>query len=298
MREIENEVRSLHPSESELLGEDLEQAYQRALQANEAVECEIGQQLDEHAKLNVVDHATSRPTDPSDNCFGDHQSVVGDIARSVQGSGIEYDAATESRFATTSEPSAASVEVQRDVSGETAGILASRITPMQVIEAALFVGGTPLTTKRIRLLLRAEYDQDFVERTVGELNHQYATEGRPYEITFGEGGYRMALRPEFESVRSRVYGLGPKEVRLSQDALEVLALVAYQQPITRQRIEEQGRNNSGIILRQLLRRELITIERNQKSRKDVRFRTTPRFLSLFGLGRLDELPRADDLNFK
>jgi len=102
-----------------------------------------------------------------------------------------------------------------------------RVTPSQIIEAALFVGGTSLTIKRLCALLKGEFDQHFVEDTIDGLNKLYAAENRPYEIRFGTGGYRMELRDSFEAVRNRVFGFGPKEVKLNQDALEVLSLVAY-----------------------------------------------------------------------
>lgn len=51
----------------------------------------------------------------------------------------------------------------------------------------------------------------------------------------------MVLRPEFESIRNKVYGIGPREVRLSQDALEMLALIAYRQPVSHQQILESGK---------------------------------------------------------
>jgi segregation and condensation protein B len=108
----------------------------------------------------------------------------------------------------------------------------------------------------------------------------------------------MVLREEFERIRNRVFGIGPREVKLSQDVLEVLALVAYRQPITPEEIEELGKEKPGPLLRQLLRRELITLERDTENRKRVTYSTSKRFLSLFGLGSLDELPQADELAFK
>ncbi len=170
--------------------------------------------------------------------------------------------------------------------------------PARIIEAALFVGGMPLTIKRLSGVLRDEFDRDFIERSIDELNLRYDDENRPYEIRLDEGGYRMVLRPEFENVRNKSYGFGPKEVRLSQEALEVLALVAYRQPITKEDIEQSGKPNPNGVLRQLLRREIIGLERNGKSAKDVTYHTTPRFLQIFGLGDLSELPRSEDLNFK
>lgn len=176
----------------------------------------------------------------------------------------------------------------------------SRTTPRQIVEAALFVGGMPLTARKLAGLLRGDYTPEFVESAIQDLNTQYASEGRPYEIQFGEGGYRLALREDFDRVRNRVFGLGPKEVKLSQEALEVLALVAYQQPISRETIEKTGKQNAGSTLRQLLRRELITIERDGAGGKgnEVNYRTSPRFLQVFGLGDLDELPQAEELDLK
>ena len=175
---------------------------------------------------------------------------------------------------------------------------ASRVMPRQIIEAALFVGGTPLTTRKLCALLRDDFDPDFVDGVIDDLNRQYATENRPYEIQFGKGGYRIALRAEFEPVRNRVYGYGPKEIKLSQEALEILSLVAYKQPITQSEIEQLDKPNAKGMLRQLLRRELITMERIDSASRDVSYRTSPRFLQVFGLSDIEELPQAEDLGFK
>ncbi len=172
------------------------------------------------------------------------------------------------------------------------------LTPAQVIEAVLFVGGGPLTARRLCSLLRGNFESDFIERTIDELNMQYSAEARPYEIRLGDGGYRLELRAEYERLRNRVYGAGPREVKLSQEVLEVLALVAYKQPITAEEIESHGKKNAGNVLRQLLRRELIAIQRGEHGPKDVQYHTTDRFLSLFGLGNLGELPQIDDIDLK
>jgi segregation and condensation protein B len=173
-----------------------------------------------------------------------------------------------------------------------------QITPRQVIEACLFVGGSGLTARKLASILKGDYTAEFVEETIDDLNGQYATERRPYEIRLGEGGYSLTLRDEFERIRFKAFGLGPKEVRLSQDALEVLALVAYQQPITQPEMEALGKLNPGGVLRQLLRRDLIAIDRSPDEPKTVCYVTTDRFLSLFGIGELDELPRPEEIGYK
>lgn len=171
----------------------------------------------------------------------------------------------------------------------------SNVSPVQVIEAALFVGGAPLTARKICALVRGSFDTAFVEQTLDELNAAYLAQGRPYEIRLGEGGYRLELRPEYDRLRHRVYGSGPREVRLAQDVLEVLALVAYRQPISQKEIESHGKENAANLLRQLLRRDLISFERGPLGRKDLQYQTTPRFLSVFGLAGIDDLPQAEDL---
>jgi segregation and condensation protein B len=175
----------------------------------------------------------------------------------------------------------------------------TRPEPAQVIEALLFVGGQPLTAKTICGLLRGDFDADFVERAIEEINLRYSRQNRPYEIRPGEGGYRIVLRGEYEPLRNRVYGFGPKQVRLSQETLEILALVAYRQPIGRKKIEEIAKRSAGSALRQLAERGLILLERPDGTpANEAQYRTSPRFLQLFGVARLDDLPQIEDLNYK
>jgi segregation and condensation protein B len=175
---------------------------------------------------------------------------------------------------------------------------APRVSPAQVIEAALFVGGAPLTARKLCGLLRGNYESTFIEDTIEALNRQYAEQARPYVIRLRSGGYRLELQPDFERFRHRVHGTGPREVKLSQDVLEVLAIVAYKQPVSVAEIEAVGKKNAGNLLRQLLQRDLIRLTRGENGPKDVRYHTTPRFLQLFGLASLNDLPQAEDVATK
>ncbi|QDU37621.1 hypothetical protein Mal4_19360 [Maioricimonas rarisocia] len=170
------------------------------------------------------------------------------------------------------------------------------VRPRQVLEALLFVGGQPLTTRQLADSLGGEFPHEEIDELIDALNHDYFVQNRPYEIRLGEGGYRLTLRSEYERVRSRVYGQGPREVRLSQDALEILAFVAYQQPVDRPAVEETGKKNAAGLLRQLLRLELVALTRREDG--TVTYHTTTRFLELFGLGSIDDLPRAAEIRFK
>jgi len=193
--------------------------------------------------------------------------------------------ATETAAATAPvAPSAADAEMRPD--------------PLQVIEALLFVGGQPLTAKMIGEHLNGDFESGFVDRAIDDLRNRYTRQNRPYEIRQGENGYRIVLSADFEPIRNRVYGFGPKQVRLSQETLEILALVAYRQPISRKRTEELAGRNVGPALRQLTERGLLHLDPPHDGVAESQYRTSPRFLQLFGLTRLDELPQIEDLNYK
>ena len=126
-----------------------------------------------------------------------------------------------------------------------------------------------------------------------ELNRRYAAQGAPYHVV-GEGdGYRLTLGDEFHSLRNRFYGR-IREARLSQAAIDVLALVAYQQPITGEKIGRLRGKPSNHVLTHLVRRGLLRIERPDPKRRTPHYHTTERFLRLFNLQSLDDLPRSED----
>ena len=252
--------------------EDLESAYRRALEANDAVEWDFS---------HYAAEATGEGQESDETSDGEVEAITNGAVDSNEN--IPHDDSAESGPEATAVSSVTPPQ---------------RIRMSQVVEAALFVGGEPLTSKRLCYMLKGDYDLDAIELAIEELNRKYIDEERPYEIRLGEGGYRIVLRDEFSPVRNRVFGIGPREVKLSQDVLEVLALVAYRQPVTQKEIEELGKARPGGALRQLLRRQIIELHRDDENRKRVTYTTTARFLSVFGIGSIDELPQADELAFK
>jgi segregation and condensation protein B len=169
------------------------------------------------------------------------------------------------------------------------------ICPRTILEAMLFVGNRdnePISPRRAAELMR-DVDVDEIPSLVEDLNHRYDESGSPYHIV-GEGdGYRLTLRREFHSVRNRFYGR-MREARLSQAAIDVLALVAYQQPLTSEKIHRLRGKPSSHILSHLVRRGLLRIERPSAKRRTPHYYTTDRFLRLFNLQSLDDLPRSED----
>ncbi|MEE2781357.1 MAG: SMC-Scp complex subunit ScpB, partial [Planctomycetota bacterium] len=128
-----------------------------------------------------------------------------------------------------------------------------------------------------------------------ELQEEYLAAKSAYEIVYDDGGYRMIIRQEFEKVRDRFYG-PIREAKLSQAAVEVLALVAYNQPTTSEKISQLRGHPSGSILSQLVRRQLLRFEKPEKKPRTPVYHTTPRFLKLFGLSNLEELPKNQELD--
>ncbi|MBM4069067.1 MAG: SMC-Scp complex subunit ScpB [Planctomycetes bacterium] len=166
--------------------------------------------------------------------------------------------------------------------------------PRQIIEALLFVGGEPLTAERacdtVRGLAPAQYHQ-----AIADLNRDYRRQGRPYAIVPRGDGHVLTLRPQFRDVVDKLYG-GVREARLSTAVLDVLSLVAYRQPITRLEVDALRGADSAHLLRQLVRRGLIEAShRGDAAAKEVSYGTTQRFLELFDLKGLDDLPRTQDL---
>lgn len=170
------------------------------------------------------------------------------------------------------------------------------VTPRQVVEALLFVGGVALPARKLADVVSGSTSTEDVQQWVDELNALYDSQGRPYRIELGDGGYQMRLRSEFEKVRLRVYGIGPREVKLSQEVLEVLSFIAYSQPVSEAELEGLGRAGVWGVIRQLLRRELIQIQRSEQN--ELQYVTAPRFLELFGLRSMHDLPLPGDFAFK
>lgn len=164
----------------------------------------------------------------------------------------------------------------------------------RLVEAMLFLGGPPLTAARAGEAVRGLSPEQFAE-VVESLNRAYRAQGRPYLIQSREQGHQLVLRPRYRRVNERLFG-SPREARLTPQALDVLALVAYRQPVTRAEVEGLRGADSGGPLRQLVRLGLLSVQRGGAGEgREVAYSTTPRFLTLFRLRNLDDLPRTQDL---
>jgi segregation and condensation protein B len=164
--------------------------------------------------------------------------------------------------------------------------------PERILEALLFVGGEPLTSQQAREVIRGLTEEHFIQ-LIAHLNQTYTRQGRPYRIKTRGPGYQLVLLPRFRVVVDRLFG-STREAQLSQGALDVLSLIAYRQPLTRAEVESLRGADCATTLRQLVRLGLISLHRSPDG-GDTTYQTTPRFLHLFGLRSLEDLPRTQEL---
>jgi len=170
------------------------------------------------------------------------------------------------------------------------------LSPQTIFEAMLFVGNRenePLTAARAAELMRGVSPGE-IPALVDELNRRYASSGCPYRIVSQGAGFRISLEESFHPIRNKFYGR-VREARLSQAALDVLAIVAYRQPVLADDVNRLRGIPSGHLLAQLVRRQLLRIVRPPGKRRPVSYHTTDRFLDLFGLETLDDLPQSEEL---
>ena len=170
------------------------------------------------------------------------------------------------------------------------------------IEAIIYAAETPITLDQIIQLVKdssgisdgAEL-RSAVMLALGELKAEYAVDAHGIEIREVAGGYRMSTKPEqHDLVRSFAKSLKPP-IRLSLQALETLAVIAYKQPITVPEISEiRGVDSSGVIATLLDRKLITTSGRKDVVGRPILYKTTKEFLLRFGLKDVHELPSMEE----
>lgn len=155
------------------------------------------------------------------------------------------------------------------------------------IEAVLMVIDEPVTEEALASAL--ELPVEDIGAVLDELAQEYAEQTRGFMLRRLGGGWRMYSRPEYAPVVER-FLLGGQQARLTQAALETLAVVAYRQPISRARIGAiRGVNVDGVV-RTLLARGMVTEAGQDPTAGAVLYGTTDLFLQRMGLDSLDDLP--------
>lgn len=162
------------------------------------------------------------------------------------------------------------------------------------VEALLFASDAPVSVAMLCDVLPGA-DETLVGACIGDLKETYASRDGGLQIVRVAGGYHIRTRPEVSLWVERLLRKR-RRMRLSQAALETLAIVAYKQPVTKVEMESIRGVDVGGVLGTLLERNLITIKgRSKGPGRPLLYRTTAEFLDHFGLDNLEDLPSLEEL---
>ncbi len=179
-----------------------------------------------------------------------------------------------------------------------------------VLEALLFSSQKPLSTVELRSLLAAAAEEaedpaarafkktpvDQIQAALEQLAAEAEAAARSYRLVCVAGAWQYVTRPEYAPWLRTLLGLKARPPRLSQPALETLAIIAYRQPLTRAEMEQiRGVSVDGV-MQTLVERGLVEVTgRAEVIGRPQTYGTTALFLDYFGLRSLDDLPAADEL---
>jgi segregation and condensation protein B len=169
--------------------------------------------------------------------------------------------------------------------------LARPVAALAALEAVLFVVDEPVSEVVLAQVL--ERPRDEVAALLRELADSYGSQDRGIELRSVGESWRIYTRPECAEVVERFVRDG-RQSKLSQAALETLAVVAYRQPTTRSRVAAVRGVNVDAVMRTLLTRGLVTETGMERESGAVLYGTTEHFLERLGLASLDELPELSD----
>jgi len=162
------------------------------------------------------------------------------------------------------------------------------------VEGILFASGEPVQTDRICVAL--EMDRPTVEQVLQKLMDYYAYERRGIRLLRMEDTWQLCSAPDYADVIRKAFEIR-KPAKLSQPALEVLAIVAYFQPVTRAYVDQVRGVDSAYTVTTLLERGLIeSCGKLDAPGRPSLYRTSPLFLRTMGMQSLDELPVLPDLS--
>jgi segregation and condensation protein B len=172
-----------------------------------------------------------------------------------------------------------------EVGPETLAVPVAELRP--ALEAVLMVADQPLDT--VTLASAVGYPVEEVERALAGLAEEYHSQGRGFDLRHVAGGWRFYTREEYAPVVEK-FVLDGQQARLTQAALETLAIVAYKQPVSRARVSAVRGVNVDGVMRTLLARGLVQEAGHDEETSAVLYRTTSYFLERIGVTSIDELP--------
>lgn len=170
-----------------------------------------------------------------------------------------------------------------------------------VIEALIFASPEPIKWEKLASIVKEseeelDLDETTIKTIVEQLNRRFDENDLSFRIEETGGGYTFVTQPKFHPWLS-IFQHENAYRKLSQSAIESLAIVAYRQPITKPEVDKIRGVDSGYILRQLLEKMLIKVSgRADSPGKPLLYKTTSHFLKHFGINSVDELPKPREID--
>ena len=171
--------------------------------------------------------------------------------------------------------------------------------PELYVEALIFASEQSIRIEEITYCLQAAFERDFATEEVAQflsgIKEKYNSESLAIELVNISNGYQFLTKKTYQPVISLLQ-LQRSKKKLSQAALETLAIVAYKQPVTKPDIEQIRGVNCDYSIQKLLEKELIAIVgKSEAIGKPILYGTSPLFMDYFGINSIKELPHIKEL---
>lgn len=193
--------------------------------------------------------------------------------------------------------------IDTDINTETADVIdvdaqqqqdENAVDETRILEALLFASDELLTSAKLKAILPGSPDARHIRKMVGEINERLLTEGHPFEIVEAGGGYQFRTLASYHPYVRKLYKERAAK-KLSLQALECLAIIAYRQPISKAEVEAVRGVLSDGAMKTLLERKLIDLcGRSDKPGRPWLYGTTGDFLRYFGINKIGDLPRIEE----
>lgn len=168
----------------------------------------------------------------------------------------------------------------------------------QHIEALIFASEQSIRTEEIIYCLQAAFEQDFTEQDIHnyleKIRLKYQDRALAIELVKIANGYQFLTKKAYHPIINQLQ-LQQSKKKLSQAAIETLAIIAYKQPVTKLDVEQIRGVNSEYSIQKLLEKELIVIAgKSETVGKPILYATSPLFMDYFGISNINELPQIKD----
>jgi segregation and condensation protein B len=244
------------------------------------------------AHMRLVTH---EQLELEDEMFGDDDEPMDAAAEATDADASDADVRDRSEDEAADAESAEHPDgAVEDAGGESSGAAEARAADIDLalLEALLFSTHHPLTAGRLAELIELDSTKP-IRKAIKDLNVQFVDSGRSFRIEQVAGGYLLLTLPQFGDALKRLHQK-EADAKLTKAALETLAIIAYKQPILRADVEAIRGVACGETIRSLMEKHLVKIAgRAEEPGRPILYGTTKRFLELFGLNSLKDLPQGE-----